>query len=148
MWILYGFSVGWVYTSLFPGQALDLEWQWLEWVFPTKGKQEIRLQGQGSGGYLLDQRDRQHWVVHPGHHVFKEQTKMVCSLKQPMVPKGMCFPCVWAAYLSAIGEREAVLSPLEVGAILQEHGLSQILCLAPLPQEMGMSVCGEKQGQC
>lgn len=84
----------------------------------------MRLQGQGSGGHLLDQRDRQQYVQYIR---FKEQT---------MVPKGRCFHVFLvcgATYLCAIREWEAGLSALEMGAILQQHGLSPIALLGTSP---------------
>lgn len=48
------------YTSLFPGEALDLKWQWAELVLPTKTN-ETWFQGQVSEGCLSCSLRPQGW---------------------------------------------------------------------------------------
>lgn len=67
---------------------------------------------------------------------------------KPWYQRVHAFLVCGATYLWAVREREAGLSTVEVGAICRNMDYLQQLSLAPLPQEMAMSVCGEKQGQC
>lgn len=91
-------------------------------MFPTKRKQEIRLQGQGSGGYLSHSLGPEGWTI--ASHMSRT-----------------CFERTWyqrvQVFLVCNKGKEAGLSTLEVGAILQEHGLSPTSLLGTSPSGDG-----------